>query len=150
MLKTYPLNEECSRCEDCGRNVHDYHVDDELWESIIGNPASIYCYDCFVNRAREQGNYRISAVVYEGWERDMKNKWIKISDKLPPINEDVWLFDEDQGVVTGEYWYDDNHNTHHYFSIGDEWFGSTSYYKVTHWQPILVPKPPTGSIIDVK
>ena len=28
ILKTYPLIEDCARCYDCGRNVHDFGVPD--------------------------------------------------------------------------------------------------------------------------
>jgi len=64
VLKTYPLNEECTRCEDCGRNVHDYHVPDELWMKIIGDSCKVFCFDCFVNRAREKGEFGITANVH--------------------------------------------------------------------------------------
>jgi hypothetical protein len=61
LLKTYPLIEDCARCEDCGRNVHDYHVPDEVWIKIYGNEAGTLCYDCFCNRSDKLGIwYRIN------------------------------------------------------------------------------------------
>ena len=53
LLKTYPLIWECARCEDCGRNVHDFTVPDCLWKAVYGNEGGILCYDCFCNRADE-------------------------------------------------------------------------------------------------
>jgi hypothetical protein len=61
LLKTYPLIGDCARCEDCGRNVHDYHVPDEVWIKIYGNEAGTLCYDCFCNRSDKLGIwYRIN------------------------------------------------------------------------------------------
>ncbi len=54
ILYTYLLIEDCSRCEDCGRNVHDYDIPDEIWLKVIGSENGTYCYDCFVNRADEK------------------------------------------------------------------------------------------------
>ena len=53
VLTTYPLIEDCARCRDCGRNVHDFHVPDELWSKVIGGEG-VWCYDCFCNRADEK------------------------------------------------------------------------------------------------
>ena len=54
LLKTYPLIEDCSRCEDCGRNVHDFLVPNSLWNEVMGGPRGVFCYDCFCNRADEK------------------------------------------------------------------------------------------------
>lgn len=54
LLKTYPLIEDCARCDDCGRNVHDFLVPTELWIEVWGNEGGILCYDCFCNRADEK------------------------------------------------------------------------------------------------
>lgn len=48
---TYELIAECARCYDCGRNVHDWHAPDWLWEEVIGHEWGVWCYDCFCNRA---------------------------------------------------------------------------------------------------
>jgi hypothetical protein len=50
-LKTYPLIEDCARCEDCGRNVHDFKVPDDVWIKVYGNKSGILCYDCFCDKA---------------------------------------------------------------------------------------------------
>jgi len=50
LLKTYELIEDCARCRDCGRNVHDYLVPDDLWLKVIGTTDGVWCYDCFCNR----------------------------------------------------------------------------------------------------
>ena len=62
LLKTYPLIEDCARCEDCGRNVHDFSVPDDLWQQVYGSNDGILCYDCFCNRADEKfrSKWRIS------------------------------------------------------------------------------------------
>jgi len=54
LLKTYPLIEECARCRDCGRNVHDFLVPDTLWLNVTKNPDIVLCYDCFCNRADKE------------------------------------------------------------------------------------------------
>jgi len=51
LLKTYPLIEDCARCEDCGRNIHDFHVPDEVWLNVYGSDSGVLCYDCFCDRA---------------------------------------------------------------------------------------------------
>ncbi len=43
------------RCQDCGRNVHDYHVPDIVWMEVIGSDNGVWCYDCFCNRGDEKG-----------------------------------------------------------------------------------------------
>lgn len=48
-------NYDCGRCRDCGRNVHDFHVEDDLWEKVIGQKNGVWCYDCFVDKARKKG-----------------------------------------------------------------------------------------------
>jgi len=61
LLKTYPLIEDHARCEDCGRNVHDFHVPDEIWIKVYGNEAGTLCYDCFCDRSDKMGMwYRIN------------------------------------------------------------------------------------------
>jgi len=50
-LKTYSLIEECARCRDCGRNVHDYDIPNEVWLKVIGRSDGVWCYDCFCDRA---------------------------------------------------------------------------------------------------
>ena len=54
VLKTYSLIEECARCRDCGRNVHDFSVPNDLWMEVIGSEDGVWCYDCFCNRADEK------------------------------------------------------------------------------------------------
>jgi len=48
---TYDLIEDCARCFDCGRNVHDWHAPDWLWMEVIGHNWGVWCYDCFCDRA---------------------------------------------------------------------------------------------------
>lgn len=64
ILKTYPPIEGCARCADCGRNVHDFHVPDTLWDDIVGQDV-VLCYDCFCNRGDCLGNkHRMEVVWY--------------------------------------------------------------------------------------
>lgn len=61
LLKTYLHIEEMARCELCGRNVHDYHVPDEIWNRIYGDETGTLCYDCFCDECDKQGiNFRLS------------------------------------------------------------------------------------------
>jgi len=66
-LKTYPLIEECARCRDCGRNVHDFLVPPKLWDEVIGSDAGVWCYDCFANRADEKLGCK--------WRLDLRDFW---------------------------------------------------------------------------
>lgn len=70
LLKTYYAIEDCARCEDCGRNVHDFHVPDELWLDVYGSFSGVLCYDCFCDRAdrKLRTKWRID------WE---KGVWIR-------------------------------------------------------------------------
>lgn len=69
LFKTYPLIEDCGRCEDCGRNVHDFLVPNEMWKEVYGNEGGILCYDCFCNRLDEKLHYkhRMDALKWR-WE----------------------------------------------------------------------------------
>jgi len=67
VLKTYPLIEECARCRDCGRNVHDFLVPNELWERVIGPEGGVWCYDCFSNRADKKLGMK--------WRLELVEKW---------------------------------------------------------------------------
>ena len=68
LFKTYPLIEDCGRCEDCGRNVHDFIVPDKLWITVYGNEGGILCYDCFCDRADEKFRFK--------WRSILKWEWI--------------------------------------------------------------------------
>ena len=82
--------------------------------------------------------------------------WIKASDRLPPIDEVVWLY-ENGSIYTGgradcedgwlwgmcyqdAYWLDD-----------DGWIGeimADSRYKPTHWMPKPMPPEREGTIAE--
>ena len=66
ILKTYPLIEDCARCYDCGRNVHDFDVPDKLWEKAV-NKEIVLCYDCFANRSDRKIGMK--------WRFEFKEKW---------------------------------------------------------------------------
>lgn len=70
LLKTYPLIEDCARCRDCGRNVHDFHVPDDLWMKVIGSPNGVWCYDCFCNRADEKFRFKWR-MSFEKWKNQV-------------------------------------------------------------------------------
>lgn len=67
ILKTYPLIEDCARCYDCGRNVHDFSVPDELWEEVVGKEI-VLCYDCFVDRADRKLKVKWRNRLIEKWD----------------------------------------------------------------------------------
>ena len=69
IFKTYPLIEDCSRCEDCGRNVHDFHVPNNLWVLVYGSESGVLCWDCFVDRAEKKGIYCVFSHVHD------RKKW---------------------------------------------------------------------------
>jgi len=70
-FRTY-LIYDCARCEDCGRNVHDFIVPDDLWREVYGSEAGILCYDCFCDRADRKFHYK--------WRMELSDhfKWIAI------------------------------------------------------------------------
>jgi hypothetical protein len=65
LLKTYPLIEDCARCEECGRNVHDYHVPDDLWIKVYGDESGVLCYDCFCNKLDEMGLWKRTEINFK-------------------------------------------------------------------------------------
>ena len=67
LLKTYPLIEECGRCEDCGRNVHDFGVPDKLWKAVYGNEGGLLCYDCFCAKADEIFRFKWRSILQYYW-----------------------------------------------------------------------------------
>jgi len=67
LLKTYPLIEDCSRCDECGRNVHDFSVPDKFWLKIMGSPQGVVCYDCFCNRADEKLGVKWRMILTGVW-----------------------------------------------------------------------------------
>ncbi len=58
VLFTYPLIQDCARCRDCGRNVHDYQIPDKIWLEVIGSENGVWCYDCFCNKADEKFGFK--------------------------------------------------------------------------------------------
>lgn len=72
MFKTYAIY-NCARCEDCGRNVHDFIVPDILWKQVYGSDRGVLCYDCFCERADRKFNYKWRMKwEKEGW------KWYQV------------------------------------------------------------------------
>ena len=69
LFRTYPLIEDCGRCEDCGRNVHDFRVPDDLWKEVYGDESGILCYDCFCNRGDEKFRFKWRMGLREEWKR---------------------------------------------------------------------------------
>lgn len=65
LLKTYPLIKDCARCQDCGRNVHDFLVPNKIWERVYGSKRGILCYDCFCNRADEKFRIKWRMQIFE-------------------------------------------------------------------------------------
>ena len=72
VLCTYPLIENCARCRDCGRNVHDFHAPDWLWLQVIGSPDGVWCYDCFCNKA--------DITLGEKWRMNLMEHWCSNSN----------------------------------------------------------------------
>jgi len=73
LLKTYPLIEDCARCRDCGRNVHDFIVPDKIWNIVIGRDGGgVWCYDCFCNRADEKLGLKWRMELIEKFRRERR------------------------------------------------------------------------------
>lgn len=48
-----------SYCDDCGRAVHDFSVDDETWLKVCGGEGGVVCYDCFCESCRQAGVFPV-------------------------------------------------------------------------------------------
>lgn len=81
--------------------------------------------------------------------------WIKIDEKLPEINQEVFLCDERdkilrfiyQGQLIRNPFYKDQDSEVLGFNINEEfhfdgegWFGPQSISRYTHWMPKEIPK----------
>jgi hypothetical protein len=45
-------------CKTCGREVECvFHVDDSIWEDVVGDPGTIRCLRCFCSAAEKKGHY---------------------------------------------------------------------------------------------
>jgi len=80
LLKTYSLIEDCARCRDCGRNVHDFLVPTWLWVRVWGNEGGILCYDCFCDRTDKIYRWK--------WRIDYRGKW-RIPNVLGLLLDDM-------------------------------------------------------------
>lgn len=49
LLKTYRPDQPFARCMECGRDVHDFSVPDDLWLKV-SKSSDILCYDCFCDK----------------------------------------------------------------------------------------------------
>jgi hypothetical protein len=81
----------------------------------------------------------------------MKTGWRKIGrDRLPRMNEPVWMLLESEGIVTGcravdgEHWYWGRCYDQTFFNSAtwrwEKYCADMDDYKPTHWHPF--PKPP--------
>lgn len=66
-LQTYKPNDSFTRCDECGRDVHDFQVPDELWYAIEGNEAGTLCYDCFCDKTEKK--------LGKSWRMNLDYKW---------------------------------------------------------------------------
>ena len=46
-----------SFCKECGREVHDFSVSDEIWKKVdpLIKYGHVLCYDCFCEKCKEVG-----------------------------------------------------------------------------------------------
>lgn len=80
LLKTYPLIEDCGRCRDCGRNVHDFTVPDWIWIKVWGSSSGILCYDCFCNILDEKYRRKHRMKFRFEWNLSMPSEYWEIHD----------------------------------------------------------------------
>ena len=50
LLKTYRPKYNFTRCDDCGRDVHDFYIDSSIWLQVCKQEETL-CYDCFCARS---------------------------------------------------------------------------------------------------
>jgi len=48
-----------STCDKCGRKIHDFIVDDEIWDEVIGTENIVLCYDCFCEECEKKGVFPV-------------------------------------------------------------------------------------------
>lgn len=63
------------------------------------------------------------------------DNWVRVDERLPERHKLVWCYDQAEATVTTGY-----HSV-------DGWWQDGEYelYNVTHWQPLIKPKPPNWS-----
>jgi hypothetical protein len=68
--------------------------------------------------------------------------WISIEDKLPLSGKEIWVYDEEDGVIIGLYSviHGDGRWCHIYGD--DDGLGDDTLYNVTHWKPLERPQKP--------
>lgn len=75
--------------------------------------------------------------------------WIRISEKLPAIGQQVFLCDETdtigmfihEGALSKNVYYEDDMNEEERYKFdGDGWFGPLTTSNFTHWMPKYIPK----------
>ena len=72
------------------------------------------------------------------------DKWIPITEKLPNLNEHVWItFKEDEELFVGDYVFEDFHGNMVFFEP-DEGRMSIPLSWVTAWMPYAMPEPYRG------
>ena len=71
------------------------------------------------------------------------DKWISVYSKLPDEEVEVWVHGK-EGVTIGEFCPSPYDGSPRWFDVyGDsDGLRDDVIYKVTHWQPMLVPEPP--------
>ena len=62
------------------------------------------------------------------------SEWIDVNVSLPPPDENVWINTKEVGVIIGF------HQNHYWFSEDAD---SINHLRITHWQPLIKPEPPT-------
>jgi len=68
--------------------------------------------------------------------------WISVQDRLPPHNEEVWVYDKEHGVIIGQYTVIRGRGSWSHIYGDNDGLGDDRLCYVTHWLPMERPRPP--------
>lgn len=52
-----------SYCKDCGIDIHDFVVDNTLWNEIMDQNQQTVCYNCFCKRGNKKNIYNTYKLI---------------------------------------------------------------------------------------
>ncbi len=69
-------------------------------------------------------------------------EWVSVQDEPPRLNEEVWVYDEKEGVTIGEYYVIHERGFWSTVDGDNDGLSDDKLYEVTHWMSMNRPGPP--------